>query len=264
MQTPPIKIAPLLSKRLERGFTLTELLVVIAIIAILASILFPVFARARENARRSSCQSNLKQIGLAFAQYTQDYDETMPKSNWLSTTGTYSGSGLFESQNITWADSIYPYIKSLQVFVCPSATSTNTPLATGLPDELSMRMSYGAAEMLGGSGSPVGVNFAGAALSDWTNAPSRLSEYTNTAATFLVGEPEDTTARTYGYAVLPASDTTYGTPYFRTPGKLHFEGSNWLYCDGHVKWMRTDQAGQSGPRSTGGTVADYLWYKVKP
>src|SRR3954462_9321456 len=62
----------------KQGFTLIELLVVIAIIAILASILFPVFARARENARRSSCQSNLKQLGLAFAQYTQDYDERLP------------------------------------------------------------------------------------------------------------------------------------------------------------------------------------------
>src|SRR5471032_187855 len=74
-----------------KGFTLIELLVVIAIIAILAAILFPVFARARENARRASCQSNLKQIGLGFQQYSQDYDERFPialssagNANWAS------------------------------------------------------------------------------------------------------------------------------------------------------------------------------------
>src|SRR4028119_422853 len=67
-------------KQYRAGFTLIELLVVIAIIAILAAILFPVFARARENARRASCQSNLKQLGLAFAQYTQDYDEMLPNA----------------------------------------------------------------------------------------------------------------------------------------------------------------------------------------
>src|SRR5690606_6779733 len=70
----------------KRGFTLIELLVVIAIIAILAAILFPVFARARENARRASCQSNLKQIGLGLMQYTQDYDERLP-AGFLTNTG---------------------------------------------------------------------------------------------------------------------------------------------------------------------------------
>ena len=66
-------------QKAKRGFTLIELLVVIAIISILAAILFPVFARARENARRASCQSNMKQAGLAFMQYTQDYDERLPQ-----------------------------------------------------------------------------------------------------------------------------------------------------------------------------------------
>src|SRR5476649_549867 len=95
----------------KRGFTLIELLVVIAIIAILAAILFPVFARARENARRASCQSNLKQLGLAMIQYAQDYDETMP----VSTVASYAGFG--------WTGQLYPYVKSKQLFVCPSDTT---------------------------------------------------------------------------------------------------------------------------------------------
>src|SRR5687768_2024943 len=95
----------------KRGFTLIELLVVIAIIAILAAILFPVFARARESARASSCKSNLKQIALAFAQYTTDYDETYPKDN----THGASLAG--------WADAIQPYIKNLGIYQCPSETN---------------------------------------------------------------------------------------------------------------------------------------------
>src|SRR5437867_12863837 len=92
----------------KRGFTLIELLVVIAIIAILAAILFPVFGRARENARRSSCQSNLKQVGLGFMQYVQDYDELMP-NRLLG--------------NVDLHTRLQPYIKSTQIFNCPSQTS---------------------------------------------------------------------------------------------------------------------------------------------
>ena len=88
------------------AFTLIELLVVIAIIAILASILFPVFGRARENARRASCQSNLKQIGLGMFQYTQDYDERFPIYG-----STYE---------LGWASVLQPYLKSSQIFQCPS------------------------------------------------------------------------------------------------------------------------------------------------
>ena len=93
----------------KSAFTLIELLVVIAIIAILAAILFPVFARARENARRSSCASNLKQIGLGFIQYTQDYDEKyMPVFVNLG------------PDSKMWAQQLQPYIKSVQLFACPS------------------------------------------------------------------------------------------------------------------------------------------------
>ncbi|RYG63499.1 DUF1559 domain-containing protein, partial [bacterium] len=118
-----------------RAFTLIELLVVIAIIAILAAILFPVFGRARENARRSSCQSNLKQIGLGIMQYTQDYDEKFPMYRvtfWAAQPG----------QTFGWADGIQPYLKSEQIFQCPSnndvqpdrTSATPTPAQPGYTD----------------------------------------------------------------------------------------------------------------------------------
>ena len=98
-----------------RGFTLIELLVVIAIIAILAAILFPVFGRARENARRTSCLSNLKQIGLSFAQYTQDYDRTLAYGQTEATCPRTR---------------LNPYTKSNQVWVCPSETNPAATAAT--------------------------------------------------------------------------------------------------------------------------------------
>ena len=98
----------IIARRQQSAFTLIELLVVIAIIAILASILFPVFARARENARRASCQSNLKQIGLAFTQYAQDYDERYMTED----DGAHS-----------YKQTIQPYLKSAQIWACPSNTA---------------------------------------------------------------------------------------------------------------------------------------------
>src|ERR1700712_617648 len=97
-----------------KGFTLIELLVVIAIIAILAAILFPVFARARENARRSSCQFNLKQIGLGVMQYTQDYHEKSPLRRNNGPADTTGGDGY----GGTWI-AIQPYLKSTQIYQCP-------------------------------------------------------------------------------------------------------------------------------------------------
>src|SRR3982750_26327 len=95
----------------RRAFTLIELLVVIAIIAILAAILFPVFARARENARRSSCQSNLKQIGIGLMQYVQDYDERMPLCIF-DYTGNLQVIGGKTVKSTNWDAVIYPYVKS--------------------------------------------------------------------------------------------------------------------------------------------------------
>src|SRR5215470_4125331 len=98
-----------------RAFTLIELLVVIAIIAILAAILFPVFAQAREKARQTSCLSNTKQIGLGLIMYTQDYDETMPAA--FAGVQPINGGGIAV---ITYENQINPYIKNKQIFLCPS------------------------------------------------------------------------------------------------------------------------------------------------
>ena len=100
----------------KKGFTLIELLVVIAIIAILAAILFPVFARAREQARKTSCASNLRQLGLGFAMYVQDYDERMPQV-WNGQWNVNAG------QQLNWGPAIYPYTKNKQIYVCPSDSS---------------------------------------------------------------------------------------------------------------------------------------------
>src|SRR5690606_33473906 len=108
-------------KNIQTGFTLIELLVVIAIIALLAAILFPVFARARENARRTSCHSNLKQMGTATMMYIQDYDERYPFGYDDRSPGVY------------WPDLLQPYTKSRQLFYCPSSPlAKNSALTTNV------------------------------------------------------------------------------------------------------------------------------------
>jgi prepilin-type N-terminal cleavage/methylation domain-containing protein/prepilin-type processing-associated H-X9-DG protein len=123
---------------MKRGFTLIELLVVIAIIAILAAILFPVFAKAREKARQSSCLSNNKQIGLAVMQYAQDYDEHLPRTYYSPPAG-----------NQHWAMVVLPYIRNNQVFDCPSYSFR----WNGLWSE---QMSYGYNVFFEGNGAALG------------------------------------------------------------------------------------------------------------
>ena len=109
-----------MSTRRPRAFTLIELLVVIAIICILVALLFPVFGRVREGARRASCQGNLSQIGLGIKQYMQDYSQCMPYAEFAPATATSSSAGSSVANGMyKWMDAIYPYIKNEQIFNCP-------------------------------------------------------------------------------------------------------------------------------------------------
>jgi len=216
------------------GFTLIEILVTIAIIAILAAILFPVFARARENARRASCMSNLKQIGLGIMQYTQDYDERMP-SNYVR-VGT--GGSIYKY----WPDLLQPYVKSYQVFVCPSDSDPITQIHNrGAGDPNPLIVSY----------APNGVRACSAA----DMASLHFPAVSNSTAPILyaglsqsiVGleEPSTTILITEKQAdtgsianIDDCNNTDLAPDATREVPARHLDGTNFLFADGHAKWLQ--------------------------
>ncbi len=193
--------------RSPKGFTLIELLVVIAIIAILAAILFPVFARARENARRASCGSNLKQIALGMFQYTQDYDERYIQP---------------QNDNNTMVLVLQPYIKSTQLFICPSANGEATTQLTALTRNVSWKVGNPAAVPSTQSRGSYGMNTALEGLS--------ISEVQTSA---LVPMFFDGTWYTEANSGAGGGGSTIQA------GTRHFDGNNIAYADGHVKWFNT-------------------------
>ena len=201
-------------KRLRpSGFTLIELLVVIAIIAILAAILFPVFAQARDKARQTTCISNAKQLALGVLMYAQDYDEALPVQEnqvpkfWLDTAAA------------NWCRGIMPYAKNRQIYLCPSAGKESWPGAGGI----------------------------------YVPTPDGDSSYMGNAAVMgrplaVVANPADIIfLREHGLSVgtsvlrpARAGNNRYSEVNHGSYDALHSGGANKLFCDGHAKWGRKD------------------------
>ncbi|MDR3706666.1 MAG: DUF1559 domain-containing protein [Capsulimonadaceae bacterium] len=205
-----------MNRRIRRAFTLIELLVVIAIIAILAAILFPVFAKAREKARQASCQSNMKQLGIGFVQYVQDYDERFPAATY-------------------WGSQIYPYEKSTGVFKCPD--DVNTASTTSYPNSYAFNVNLDGQSNAAASSVAVTVlaaEFNSAANGNMTTTNDTLSA--------------NNTNGVFGTAVTPwGSLTALGTGTTSNPA-IHDPALMFLAADGHVKLLRPEKV-------SGGAVA---------
>lgn len=223
----------------QRGFTLIELLVVVAIIGILAAILFPVFARARENARRASCMSNLKQIGLGAMMYVQDYDETYPLFVTSVSAAQTPPNGKwwdFHQNFWFWQQSLYPYTKNEQIYNCPSS-----PVSKELTP---YRGQYGCNSSI--------INYP---------TPSKMSTLQSPSTTYMImdsGAYRIDVNSTNNYVLNPSRDFWYLPGTAKLAGKTaadlslvdtyaedyeskgrHFDGLNVIFADGHVKWLKT-------------------------
>lgn len=207
---------------MRKGFTLIELLVVIAIIAILAAILFPVFARAREKARQTQCLSNTKQLNLAFQQYIQDYDEKLPQYE-------------FNSHSWYWEICIYPYVQNLGVYACPSRRDTPSIYdSTGRPHP----------QIVPRGIAPRSYGFNG----NWLSG-IKLAQVEDTAGTYLFHESYNQ------YAYYPSTCGTveeYADRLNLNNGNNqapHNGGANFAYVDGHSKWLSAQASFSAGNAS---------------
>ena len=256
------------SRRAAPGFTLIELLVVIAIIAILAAILFPVFAKAREKARQASCASNLKQIGLACLQYVQDNDERLPTA-WGGSAGFGSSDPTASPPRYKWMDEVYPYTKSPQIFHCPDDSGQNGSTGNYIPytqlssaddkDFGSYGMNSAYYNNTTSSLTSPGNHIGGSACS--------LAQLNSPASTIWVGDGSgsyeidwsassgaQTAVTSNGYSEVGITGTrTDGALCARHGGP---DLANVLYCDGHVKSLNMGKLLATATESDGNTY-DY-------
>jgi prepilin-type N-terminal cleavage/methylation domain-containing protein/prepilin-type processing-associated H-X9-DG protein len=235
------------NQRLRAGFTLIELLVVIAIIAILASILFPVFAQAREKARQASCLSNQKQMGLAWLQYAQDYDES---------TVPWSDSGFTNGNGFIWDIVLQPYQKDKSILRCPSATdsfTTNTYNANvgGVSTATVPNPCRTLASLQNVSQTPVITDSGGG--EKFTDPVNNIPGW---SWSFIC--PDDAGSyqgRAVKWTSLDANGVPTGEKKWNNGGAYsaerdkagnmfptrHQEGSNYVFADGHAKWFHSEK-----------------------
>jgi prepilin-type N-terminal cleavage/methylation domain-containing protein len=234
------------TQRRPRGFTLIEVLVVVAIISILAGILLPVFAQAREKARQASCMSNVRQIGLASLQYAQDYDERMV------------GTELGDNPEYFWGDMLHPYLKSRQILQCPSASEKfqlSSP-GPGFPEGISYEWSYPYAinDVRDASGRRAGAAFSSlAGITRPADAVLILDGWPAPVAP-LVDEERHEIAWSWGQRDALRNPLHDGNP-------RHTGGFNLVNCDGHTKWRARPR--QADSTFSGGT-RDIEWLANQP
>ena len=212
---------------MKRGFTLIELLVVIAIIAILAAILFPVFARAREKARQTSCLSNMKQLALGKLMYLQDYDERFGRESFYY----YGDIAMGESYARAWfGDYTQPYVMNRNILECPSYSWTYS----------SYRSDWGPYV---GSYAFININRDANHSSVTSLSGARMAVVEAPAETIMLIESRSVQIFTGSTADLRLLDIKDGGSSERVR-RAHNEGFNVAYCDGHAKWERDTLPGQ--------------------
>jgi prepilin-type N-terminal cleavage/methylation domain-containing protein/prepilin-type processing-associated H-X9-DG protein len=209
----------------SRGFTLIELLVVIAIIAILAAILFPVFAQAREKARAAACLSNTKQIALAVNMYVQDYDECTPGGCFANFGCAVDENGKTPGANFTALWPLRPYIKSDQVLICPSITGWNRS------DARPVKGSYASNRTAVADGNSL-ASFDQPSIT--VGYVDNFLPWLDDLAGYFVHCRLGHNPFCWNYAASGCAPTSCGTA--RTD--WHTEGVNCVYIDGHAKWSK--------------------------
>lgn len=252
----------------QRAFTLIELLVVIAVISVLAAILFPVFARARENARRARCMSNLKQFGMGLMMYVQDYDETYPPNQTVDLGIEPPGGRWLGSTSTAWVweQLLQPYIKSVQIFTCPSGKDLNSSWR-----ERPLRGHYGASQYLfRGAASTIKLSTV---VSPATTYAMMDAGYVYMVTAYAIPNSGSDRA-SYGY-YLPGigqlgssceATETYANLKSDCESGRHLGGINMAFADGHVKWLKTETITTEArkPSGNGNPLPGGVWRPENP